>query len=232
MRWLPALLLLGAAPFATAAAVDVCYNYGCLAQAEVNYSDRQLAQLQAFLAAARDAADERARLSPVIGWLLGWAGEQSPISADRGGNVADQGVDGRMDCIDHATTTTRLLRLLEGRGWLRFHRVLEPEYRVRYLFQVHYAALIEEIRPAVQESREGGAPARYVVDSWFRDNGQPAVVIALPRWLAGDDEAAADGQEERAGDAVAKQALNQAMNQAGEGAASDRAAVLSSPADR
>jgi hypothetical protein len=29
--------------------------------------------------------------------------------------------------------TTRLLRLLEARGWLRFHRVLEPVSRVLYL---------------------------------------------------------------------------------------------------
>jgi hypothetical protein len=85
------------------------------------------------------------RLSLAIGWLLGWAGEQTPIAADRGGNFADDGVYGRMDCIDHSTTTTRLLRLLESRRWLQFHRVLEPVRRVLYLFEFHYSAQIEEL---------------------------------------------------------------------------------------
>lgn len=168
--------------------VSVCFNYGCLSQAEVAFSEAQLLQVRALLAGARSAEEERQRVSPAIGWLLGWAGEQSPIGADRGGNVADQGVFGRMDCIDHSTTTTRLLRLLETRGWLRFHRVVEPALRIRYLFATHYSAQIEEI--ASPEAAQGGEPAFYVVDSWFRDNGQPAVVTDLQNWLdgAGDDE--------------------------------------------
>jgi hypothetical protein len=92
-----------------------------------------------------DAAEERERLSLAIGWLLGWAGEQTPISADRGGNFADDGVFGRMDCIDHSTTTTRLLRLLESHRLAAFHRVLEPVRAVLYLFEVHYSAQIEEL---------------------------------------------------------------------------------------
>jgi hypothetical protein len=95
--------------------------------------------------------------------------------------VADDGVHGRMDCIDHSTTTTRLLRLLENRGWLQFHRVLEPVRRIRYLFAVHFSAQIEEFGPVPKEPQPLAAdPVRFVVDSWFRDNGQPAVVLPLP----------------------------------------------------
>lgn len=186
----PMLLLAGGAMGAET--VGVCFNYGCLSQAEVTYSETQLMRVRALLAGARSADEERRRLSPAIGWLLGWAGEQSPIGADRGGNVADQGVFGRMDCIDHSTTTTRLLRLLEARGWLRFHRVVEPALRIRYLFAAHYSARIEEIA-SPETARGGEGPAFYVVDSWFRDNGQPAVVTDLQSWLdgAGDDEAVA-----------------------------------------
>ncbi|WP_295511086.1 hypothetical protein [Accumulibacter sp.] len=196
-KWLPMLPLAGVLPVNAGEAVSVCYNYGCPAQAEVIYADEQLAQVQTLLAAARTAADERQALSLAVGWLLGWAGQQTPVSADRGGNTADDGVEGRMDCIDHSTTTTRLLRLLEARGWLRFHRVLEPVSRVRYLFQVHYSAQIEEtgaVEPVVDSAAEVKRAnaeveaARYVVDSWFRDNGQPAVVIALQDWFAGRDD--------------------------------------------
>jgi hypothetical protein len=61
-----------------------------------------------------------------------------------------------MDCIDHSTTTTRLLRLLEIGAGCSFHRVLEPVRRIRYLFEVHYSAQIEETGTA-----GGTAGGRY-----------------------------------------------------------------------
>ncbi len=162
--------------------VAVCFNYGCLNQAEVEYGDSQLEEIRLLLAPAATPAQERELLAVAVGRLLGWAGQQSPIGADRGGNYADEGVYGRMDCIDHSTTTTRLLRMLERHGWLQFHRVQEPVLRLRFVLFQHYSALIEEIAPAGAE----GPPERFVVDSWFFDNGQPAVVMPLEAWMAGE----------------------------------------------
>ncbi|WP_211203649.1 hypothetical protein [Candidatus Accumulibacter phosphatis] len=209
MKWLLALPLLAAmAPASAGETISVCYNYACLAQSQVHYVDAQLAQVQALLGAATSASDEREKLALAIGQLHGWAGRQTPIAADRGGNTADDGVYGRMDCIDHSTTTTRLLRLLEERGWLRFHRVLEPVSRVLYMFQVHYSAQIEEIaasEPAsdtadvAKQAEAGAEQARYVVDTWFRDNGRPAVVIGLQDWFDGQDDGDGDaGRDEGA----------------------------------
>jgi len=200
MRALPFLLLLLlaglAAPGAQAGeAVTVCYNYGCLSEGEVLYSEAQLQAVGDLLGDAQSAVHERALLGVAIGWMLGWAGRQTPIAADRGGNFADDGVYGRMDCIDHATTTTRLLRLLERRGALHFHRVLAPVRRARLLIFEHHAAQVAELPPAGgtngADSADGGSAsvaeeARYAVDSWFFDNGQPAVILPLDRWLAGD----------------------------------------------
>lgn len=177
----------------------VCFNYGCVAQVEAHFDQRQMNEVQGLLAAASNAADERQRLSLVVGRLLGWAGERTPIHADRGGNYADEGAFGRMDCIDHATTTTRLLHLLDGHGWLRFHRIVEAALRFRFLVFEHHAAQIEEVDTAASD--EPGA--RYVVDSWFRDNGQPAVVLPLESWLdgAGEEEAVAAANGSLAGGA-------------------------------
>ncbi|HNC51734.1 MAG TPA: hypothetical protein PLO14_05785 [Accumulibacter sp.] len=188
MRWLSFLILGGLASAAMADSADsvrVCYNYGCLVEQEVHYSDSQLTQLRDLIGIARNAEEERERLSLAIGQLLAWAGEQSPISADRGGNFADDGVYGRMDCIDHSTTTTLLLQLLADHGWLHFHRVAEPAWRVRYLFELHYSAQIEEL---AAPTADGGEPARFVVDSWFRDNGRPAAVLPLANWLDGEGQ--------------------------------------------
>lgn len=176
-----ALLLCCALAAGAAERVSVCFNYGCLAQAEVVFNDGQLGELKQLLRQARNAVEERNALGQAVGRMLGWAGQQSPIAADRGGNFADDGVYGRMDCIDHSTTTTRLLRLLEQNGLLRYHRVLEPAFRSRLviLFQ-HYSAQIEEV------GAEGGTPKRFVVDSWFFDNGRPAAVMPLAAWMAGE----------------------------------------------
>lgn len=162
--------------------IAVCFNYACSAQAEVVYSDQQLRRVGRALAQAKDPAAEREALSVTIGRLLKWAGRQSPISVDKGGNIADDEVSGKMDCVDHSTTTTRLLQMMEAHNWLQFHHTLEPVARRHFVFFEHLSAQIEVGSPAgVDEQGE-----RFVVDSWFVDNGQPAVVMPLASWLAGE----------------------------------------------
>lgn len=177
-RWLPVLLLVLAGVAAADEQVRICYGYGCLVQADIRYTERQLGDVDRLLSAALDAADERKLLAQAVGRLYALAGEQSDIHNDRGGNFADAGISGKMDCIDHSTSTTRLLQLLDARGYLRWHRVLGAD--VRYwalLFPAHYSAVIEE--------KMDGEAARFVVDSWFVDNGQPAVILPLADWKKG-----------------------------------------------
>ena len=155
--------------------VTICYNYGCYAKAQVDYSERQLDTLHQLLAAAGDAGAEREAISVAIGRMYAIAGEQTPVWRDKGGDYADGGENGQMDCIDHSTNTDTFLRLLEARGWLRFHHVLQPLRRIRFIFAVHWAARI----------RDRGTQQTYVVDSWYFDNGHPAAVLMLEDWLAG-----------------------------------------------
>ena len=203
--------------------VNICYNYGCVREEEVRFRGATLPRLVARFADAHTAEEERVVLGEALGRLYRVAAIQTPIAADRGGNLLDDGVDGRMDCIDHSTSSTRLLRLLESRGALRFHRVLEPVRRTRFIFQ-HLSAAIEELSCAERSARVAPGPApsdvstevpavaraqgscaevgqdiesaggtaaaspgtRYVVDSWFVDNGEPAVVLPLAEWLNGE----------------------------------------------
>ncbi|HXE40501.1 MAG TPA: hypothetical protein VN639_18715 [Azonexus sp.] len=177
-RWLAAVLVVLAGNAPADETVSLCYGYGCLSFAEVRYTELHLATAAHLLIAAVDAGEEREILGRVIGDMYGWAGQQSDIHNDRGGNLADGNLPGKMDCIDHATSTTRLLRVLESRGILRFHRVLEPDVRYwGYVFPAHYSAVIEE--------KTAGGAQRFVVDSWFVDNGEPAVILPLDDWKKG-----------------------------------------------
>jgi hypothetical protein len=177
-RWLFSLLLVLPGVLHAGETVHICYGYGCLVQADIRYTEGQLGEVRRMLFATVNPENERKMISAAIGRLYAWAGEQSDIHNDRAGNYDDGHVSGKMDCIDHSTSTTRLLKMLEARGYLRWHRVLEPVARdVATVFFVHYSAVIEEIT-------EGEAP-RFAVDSWFVDNGQPAVVLPLGEWKKG-----------------------------------------------
>lgn len=177
-HWLLALLLAASGAVAADEMVRICHGYGCLAQTDIRYTEGQLGEVRRMLFAAVDAENERKMLAEAVGRLYAWAGEQSDIRNDRGGNFADGHVSGKMDCIDHSTSTTRLLKTLEARSYLRWHRVVEPVARgVATVFFVHYSAVIEE-------KTEGEAP-RFAVDSWFVDNGQAAVILPLADWKKG-----------------------------------------------
>jgi hypothetical protein len=216
-----------ALPARASVAVEFCYNYGCATRTEVVFAVDALEPLQAAFAQAADAAAERDLIARAVAALYRMGGAATPIAADRAGNFLDGGVEGRMDCIDHSTTTTRLLALMDAQGWLRFHVVHEPARRARVIFQ-HFAAVIEEVapraprrmvagahvaqpvadhvpvllalcdcadvldevsdaqRPAGGEDVPAGAGVRYVVDSWFVDHGEPAVILPLADWLRGE----------------------------------------------
>ncbi|MCB1917056.1 MAG: hypothetical protein KDG52_15235 [Rhodocyclaceae bacterium] len=167
---------------ATAAEIRVCFNYGCTSEQAVDFGEPLLAGIGASLAEAGDAATERQRLAAALGRLYREAGRQSPISADRAGNVRDEGVFGKMDCIDHSMSTTRLLSLLEGRGMLRHHRVLPRTRRTRLLLFQHFAATLEELPVA----GAAGKPRRFAIDSWFVEQGEPPLVLPLEAWLDGE----------------------------------------------
>lgn len=172
---LPVAALACIAPPAAADQVTICYNYGCYARAQVEFSDAHLAELEQLLARAGDAASERKAISAVIGRMYAIAGEQTPIWRDRGGNYADSGQDGQMDCIDHSNNTYVFLSLLDLHGWLRFHEVLDPVLRMRFIVATHWAARIRDRK----DSRV------YAVDSWYVDNGRAAPVVPIEDWHRG-----------------------------------------------
>lgn len=155
--------------------VSICYNYDCAVTAKVDLEVDELSAARRLLLRAADATEEREAISRAIGMFEFSAGQQTPTWIDKGRNVNDDGVDGRMDCVDESANATAYLHLLEDRGWLKYHHVLEPVKRAPLLVNVHWAARIVE--------KESGQ--EFAVDSWFFDNGQPAFVVPLDEWLAG-----------------------------------------------
>ena len=168
-------LLLCCAPASYGDELSICYNYGCSTHGTVNLRGAQLSRMRMLFTWVQNAAAERDAIAQAIGLLITLAGLQTPTFRDHGGNASDDGVDGRMDCIDHAHNATLYLNLMEEHGWLRFHKVLDPVKRAPLLVNDHWAAHIVE-----QETGQ-----EFVVDSWFFDPGHPAAVFALDQWKSG-----------------------------------------------
>ena len=159
--------------------LEICFNYGCHQRAPATFSVQDVDQLRELLAAATDAPAERAVVGLAIGRMYAMAAAQTPIWRDRGRNgIEERHLDGAMDCIDHSTNTQAFLRLLAGKGLLRFHQPGEREIRFALLvFGEHWSATLAETATG----------QRFAVDSWFLDPGFPAAVVTLEKWKAGYD---------------------------------------------
>ena len=153
--------------------LQVCHAYDCASRTEIQFGEVELKGVQSLFRGLKDAEAERDAAARAVGMFYLLAGTQSPIWQDHGENNDDEEVVGRMDCIDHSINTTEFLLLMQRRGWLRFHEVAEPVRRG--FWNAHWGAKLIERATRRQ----------FVVDSWFYDPGEPAVVFALETWSSG-----------------------------------------------
>jgi hypothetical protein len=152
-----------------------CHGYGCRIVTPVRLGAAELAQLAAPFRDVRDPAGERQAVSQAVQLYERIAGARAGTSADRAEMQFGQGKDDQLDCIDEATNTTSLMRVLSGQGALRHHEVLEPVARGFFLDGRYPHAT------AVLAERESGA--RWAVDSWPEANGGAPLIQPLRDWF-------------------------------------------------
>lgn len=165
--------VLAACGLARAEELKICFNYGCKDVATVRFEPADLNDVKRLFADVASPQAEREAVARAMGALYFHAALKTPTWRDRGGNVDDDGANGRMDCIDHSTNTSAYLALLDRNGWLRFHSVADRVQRGKLLAE-HWGA---------QLSEKGGP--NWVVDTWFLDPGSPATIFPLEEWLDG-----------------------------------------------
>ncbi len=160
---------------------SVCFDHSCASVVTDSMSDTEWREVTAPLREpASSAAQERTAIARSMALFETIVGRHTGTSQDRGRNIAGFGQPGQLDCIDESTNTTTYLRLLEGDALLRFHRVAERATRFGlFVGMPHSTAVIEDL----------GSSSHYVVDSWFRDNGQLPHIVRLEDWRSGRDPA-------------------------------------------
>jgi hypothetical protein len=164
-------------PTPTPASFKACYGNSCRLHRQVGLSPEQWQQVRAvFDPAPADALAERRAVAQAIAVLERFTGEQTGTSEDAPGMGVHLDPDGQLDCIDESTNSTSYLRMMAKDGLIRFHNIGFPAHRF----------VLSAWGPSnTATMRETATSKRYAVESYFRENGQPAYVMPLDIWIEG-----------------------------------------------
>lgn len=156
---------------------DFCWGGTCAEVLRTGLTQQEWQRVRAlFQPPPADAATERETLRHAIGLLESIMGPKTGTAQDKAGTFGNGAWPGQLDCNDETTNTTSYLRLMLADGLLRYHRVLDTTTRGGFLiFGRHSSAVIQEL----------ASGEKFAVDSWFYDNGQPAMVLPLQTWSGG-----------------------------------------------
>jgi len=155
-----------------------CSRYGCQTRQTIGFSKEQWEAIRGiFSPPSKDAADERDRISRVIGLMESFTGPMTGTANDKGGTFEGLFREGQLDCVDEAINTGTFLFLMKREGLIRYHELRGPAYRGWFIVRGW-----PHVAPVIIEHETGRA---FVVDSWFFDNGQPAVIIPFDLWVKG-----------------------------------------------
>jgi len=171
------LLLSLASPALAAPYFMQCFDFGCKSMRELHYTPADWRAIEALFGnEVIDAASEKQAIRRAVALMERISGDLSGTSLDRGGNYPGADIPHQMDCIDESTNTHQYLNALQQLGLLRWHRV-DRKYRRIVWFATHWSASIREI----------GSDRVFVVDSWYRDNGELPYVQPLADWQRKQD---------------------------------------------
>lgn len=153
-----------------------CYHGTCEEITEVGLSAAQWARIRNIFSVHESAQAEREQIKQAIALMEQMVGKITSTEGDKAGTFQHLGEEGQLDCIDESTNTSFYLQMMVNDGLIRFHTAEDRAHR-GFFFNgwPHSTAAIRE--------KESGA--RYVVDSWFEDNGKPPYIIPLQQWQDG-----------------------------------------------
>lgn len=158
---------------------SICFDHSCTTVVSVSLTTEEWRYAsQPLQSPAHSAAGERSAIACAIARFENVVGRHTGTSADLGRNLQGFGQPGQLDCIDESTNTTTYLRLLERNGLLHYHDVGDRVTRFGF------SAGMPHTTAVIQERTTG---ARFAVDSWFFDNGEPAYIVDLAAWRSGED---------------------------------------------
>lgn len=165
-------------PSPTTMSFTHCYGYGCKHKVSITLNDEDWEEIYAlFEPRAENAEQERKQIRQAIAQFEKTVGPIAGTDGDIRGSFLKLGKL-QHDCVDESINTTTYMSLLQDSGFIRYHQVWTPSHRMLRNglpgWPHQTATLIE---------KESGN--KFVVDSWFRDNGYPPFIVTLKTWRFG-----------------------------------------------
>ncbi len=159
--------------------VSVCSGYNCNFITEVKFTESEILGIDDIFSVLdnRSPALERKMIAQAIAEIEIITGRVVGTKHDKGGVLENKfiGNKEKQDCVDESASTTSYLLFLSNRGLLKHHKIMVPQTRGALIDGrwPHFSAVILDNTNDTQ----------YVVDSWYRDNGLPPVIMKLDKWI-------------------------------------------------
>ena len=159
--------------------VIVCSGYNCNFKKQIKFEAEDVEYIKSIFVKrdSRSPYEERQMIASAIATMETITGEIVGTKNDKGGVLENEyiGDKTKQDCVDESATTTSYLNFLIEHELIFLHEIVVPQSRGALIDGrwPHFSAVI----------RDKTTKKQYVVDSWFRDNGKPPVIMELQDWV-------------------------------------------------
>lgn len=160
-------------------AFTLCHGYSCTQKSAAGFSEAEWNSVLAIFRSnpAKDSAAERAKIGKAVALMERYSGAKTGTDDDDPEATGSKRNKMQLDCIDETINTTHYIGFLQKAGALKFHEVADPTHR-GYLIDgkwPHNTAVM----------RDTGNGELFVVDSFYRKNGEEPHIMPRATWLAG-----------------------------------------------
>jgi hypothetical protein len=155
-----------------------CHGYSCTYKQQTGFSKQEWNSVAAvFKPAAKTPEAERSKIAKAIARMETIIGKKTNTGQDTGEALSIKQNKYQMDCLDETVNTSRYLAFLYEAGLFKFHQYSAPVHRGYFIDGEwpHNTATIQEIKTGRQ----------FVVDSFYRPNGQEPYILPREVWLKG-----------------------------------------------
>ena len=159
--------------------VVVCSGYNCNFKTPIRFSDNDREMISKIFETTdfRTPHEERQMISTAVATIEAIVGPIVGTENDKGGVLENQFVGNieKQDCVDESASTTSYLKYLQDNELIFMHTIVVPQSRGALIDGrwPHFSAVIKDKKNKKQ----------FVVDSWYRDNGEPPVIMELKDWV-------------------------------------------------
>lgn len=158
---------------------SICHGYSCTHKSATGFTASEWQSILRVLqqSPAKTPEEERSKIGKAIALMERYTGAKTGTDRDIGEAVGFKTDNYQMDCIDETVNTTQYIGMLQKAGALKFHMAAEPTHRGYFVdgSWPHNTAVI----------RETASGALYVVDSFYKANGEEPYIMPRQTWLNG-----------------------------------------------